>query len=65
LAQQALEFARARHKAFAWLSVWLKNPGAIEFYRKLGFQPAGTRFFVMGDERQEDYVMRLDLGQAD
>lgn len=64
LAQQALEFARARHKAFAWLSVWLKNPGAIEFYRKLGFQPAGTRFFVMGDERQEDYIMRLDLGQA-
>jgi diamine N-acetyltransferase len=62
LAQRALALARARGKKFAWLSVWLKNPGAIEFYRKLGFQPAGTRFFVMGDERQEDYIMRLELG---
>jgi ribosomal protein S18 acetylase RimI-like enzyme len=61
LAQHALEMARAKQKIFVWLSVWLKNPGAIAFYRKLGFRPAGTRFFVMGDERQEDFVMRLDL----
>lgn len=65
LAQALLKAARVlarSHGATAlWLSVWQKNPRAIAFYRKEGFQIVGEKDFWVGSDQQFDYVMQLDL----
>lgn len=43
------------------LGVWKQNPSAVRFYRRMGFYEAGSHYFVMGDEKQEDFVMTKDL----
>lgn len=40
-----------------WLSVWEKNPRAIAFYKKSGFQQAGKLDFYLGSERQTDLLL--------
>ena len=40
-----------------WLSVWTKNPRAISFYRKCGFEQVGTSAFDVGQDRQTDLIM--------
>lgn len=44
-----------------WLGVWEHNPKAIAFYRKLGFEVVGTQAFMLGQERQRDLVMAVDV----
>lgn len=61
LMDRALNIARMREKAYAWLGVWQKNEHAILFYQKCGFYVTGTHSFFMGEEEQTDYVMRKDL----
>jgi ribosomal protein S18 acetylase RimI-like enzyme len=46
-----------------WLGVWEHNPKAIAFYRKLGFEPAGTHAFMLGEERQRDLIMSVAVMQ--
>lgn len=54
----------ARHEGVdaIWLSVWDKNAPAQRFYRRNGFEIVGKTHFMLGPERQEDYIMarRLD-----
>lgn len=40
-----------------WLAVWEENPRAIAFYRKWGFEVAGTKIFQLGSDLQNDLVM--------
>jgi ribosomal protein S18 acetylase RimI-like enzyme len=61
LIREALEIARRRGKRCVWLGVWEKNERAIVFYQRMGFRVIGTHEFIMGDERQTDYLMRLDF----
>ena len=61
LMEQAIAIASERKKKFAWLGVWEKNEKAIRFYKKNGFYEIGTHTFVMGEDVQNDYVMRKDL----
>ncbi len=41
------------------LAVWQKNANAIGFYTHLGFEIVGSTIFVLGDEIQDDYLMKL------
>jgi ribosomal protein S18 acetylase RimI-like enzyme len=41
-----------------WLGVWSKNPLAINFYKKNGFAKCGKQIFILGKDRQVDYVMK-------
>ncbi len=61
LIEKGLEVARQRGKSFVWLGVWEKNAKAIRFYERSGFRKIGTHGFMMGDERQNDFLMRRDL----
>jgi ribosomal protein S18 acetylase RimI-like enzyme len=46
------------HRAdVAWLGVWERNPKAIAFYRKFGFQEVGEHVFPLGSDAQRDIVM--------
>ena len=43
-----------------WLSVFSENPRAIRFYERWGFKIIGTHDFLVGDDPQQDFVMRRD-----
>jgi ribosomal protein S18 acetylase RimI-like enzyme len=44
-----------------WLGVWERNPRAIAFYRKMGFEDVGSHDFVLGRDVQTDRVMQRAL----
>lgn len=48
-------------KGFAWLGVWEKNLVAIDFYKKNGFYKFGSHRFKMGDEVQNDFIMKKEI----
>lgn len=39
-----------------WLGVWERNPRAVAFYVKSGFAKVGSHQFVVGSDRQTDWV---------
>jgi len=39
-----------------WLGVWERNPRAVAFYVKSGFTKVGSHHFVVGSDRQTDWV---------
>jgi diamine N-acetyltransferase len=41
-----------------WLSVFSENPRAISFYKKWGFEVVGTQEFLVGTDRQKDFLMQ-------
>ncbi|AMW06183.1 GNAT family N-acetyltransferase [Gemmatimonas phototrophica] len=47
-----------------WLGVWERNPKAIRFYEKQGFERVGAQTFTLGADVQRDAVMRAPLGAA-
>ncbi len=55
--QKAIELGKRK----LWLGVWEKNDKAIAFYQKMGFFRNGTHTFVIGNEKQLDYIMEKDL----
>ena len=61
LMQKAIDVARNRDARFIWLGVWEKNDKAKSFYEKKGFVIFGSHPFMLGEDRQTDLLMRLDL----
>jgi ribosomal protein S18 acetylase RimI-like enzyme len=61
LYDKAIEIARQMSAAYVWLGVWEKNPRAISFYKKNGFVAFDTHIFILGNDRQTDIMMRLEM----
>jgi len=65
LAHQLMAHVLARAKAAGaatlWLGVWERNPRALSFYRKWGFDVVGEHTFNLGDDPQRDFMMRRDV----
>lgn len=61
LMQKALVTAAERKKEYVWLGVWEKNEKAITFYEKNGFYKIGSHSFLLGNEAQNDYIMRKNI----
>jgi len=65
LGARLLQFANERAKAldlkYIWLGVWEKNPDAIRFYQRHGYEIFGSHQFIMGDEVQTDILMKYKL----
>lgn len=61
LYEKALKIAREKKAGFIWLGVWENNLRALSFYRKNGFVEFERHFFILGESRQTDYLMRLEL----
>lgn len=61
VAQQLMETSLSeiarRGSDLVWLGVWEKNPRAIAFYRKFGFDEVGAHVFPLGSDPQRDIVM--------
>ncbi len=57
----AFSIAKQTNANYLWLGVWEKNPRAINFYKKNGFVEFDTHIFKLGDEKQIDKMMKLNL----
>ena len=61
LYEKALAIAGERNADFIWLGVWEKNSKAISFYRKNGFVEFDKHYFMLGDDKQTDIMMKRML----
>lgn len=61
LISACLEEARARGCDVIWLDVWEKNPRAIAFYQKWGFEKVGEQGFQLGGDLQTDWIMARNI----
>lgn len=61
LYQKALDIARQKKMKYVWLGVWEKNLRAISFYKKNGFIEFDKHVFVLGNDKQTDIMMKLEL----
>jgi ribosomal protein S18 acetylase RimI-like enzyme len=57
LVRAVLDRAATGGHDVVWLTVWERNPAAIAYYRRWGFEHVGEVEFVLGTERQTDLVM--------
>ena len=59
---RAVEHAATRRGGGTlWLAVWERNPRAMAFYRKCGFENVGEQAFVLGRDHQRDRVLARPL----
>ena len=61
LYEKALEISKQNEIEYMWLGVWEKNPRALRFYQKIGFQEFDKHIFTLGNEKQTDIMMKLHL----
>lgn len=61
LLQKTKEVALAQQQSGIWLGVWEHNLPALRFYEKAGFTITGQHDFILGNDRQRDLIMELEL----
>jgi diamine N-acetyltransferase len=61
LMKRCIEIAYEMGKRIVWLGVWEKNPRAIKFYEKWGFEKFDEHDFVLGNDVQTDWLMKKML----
>ena len=61
LIQRSLSIAKEKGKEIVWLGVWEKNQKAIDFYTSWGFEKFGDHQFILGDDVQNDWLMKKKL----
>jgi diamine N-acetyltransferase len=61
LLDKVKEIAVSSGIKYVWLGVWEKNPAAIRFYERNGFDVFSSHEFQMGDEVQIDKLMICKL----
>ena len=57
----SIKLAQSEGFQTLWLGVWEYNERAIEFYHRQGFVDVGEHDFMLGDDRQTDIIMQLDM----
>ena len=61
LFQTAIDVAKQEQAHYIWLGVWENNAKAIGFYKKNGFVEFDKHFFILGNDKQTDIMMKLQL----
>lgn len=61
LYNKAIQIAKSVNAKYIWLGVWEKNPRAISFYKKNGFIEFDKHIFNLGDDKQTDIIMKLEI----
>lgn len=56
-----IEIAKSSAVKIIWLGVWENNHRAIRFYEKYGFEKFNEHIFMLGQDAQTDWMMRLYL----
>lgn len=58
---ELIEIAKAKNASFLWLGVWEHNDAAIRFYERYNFKKFTTHPYYLGNDKQTDWVLKLDL----
>ncbi|MFS8063455.1 MAG: N-acetyltransferase family protein [Luteimonas sp.] len=58
LFEQALEWLERDGPRTLWISVWSENHGAQRFYARYGFQHVGEYEFIVGQQRDREFIFR-------
>lgn len=65
IGQQLLDFtinkATREKLQYIWLGVWEHNHNAYRFYERNGFTDFSTHYFMVGNDKQTDVLMRREL----
>lgn len=61
LFDKTLKIAKENNSRYLWLGVWEKNLRAIRFYEKNGFREFDKHLFILGNDKQTDILMKLEL----
>ena len=61
LFNKAFEVAHEYRSHFVWLEIWEQNHRGIKFCRKNGFKIFDSHIFMMGDEIQNNILMRIHI----
>jgi ribosomal protein S18 acetylase RimI-like enzyme len=59
LLEKAIQMAKEKKASYIWLGVWEENKRAIQFYKKNGFIAFDEHYFMLGDDKQTDIMMKL------
>ena len=59
--EYSIQKAKASQANYIWLGVWEKNSDAIRFYERMGFEKFGSHPFYIGNDKQTDCLMKLNL----
>jgi ribosomal protein S18 acetylase RimI-like enzyme len=63
LLDKAIEVAQQTTTDYIWLGVWEENHRALRFYTKNGFVAFDKHFFILGEEKQTDLLMKLEVNK--
>ena len=58
---KAVQISKEKQATFLWLGVWEKNVNAIRFYERYGFKQFSSHDFYVGNDKQIDLLMKLEL----
>ncbi|MFL9483782.1 GNAT family N-acetyltransferase [Chitinophagaceae bacterium LWZ2-11] len=61
LMQACIHKAERMHKQILWLGVWEHNQRAIDFYTKYGFEKFSDHSFTLGNDIQNDWLMKYKV----
>lgn len=61
LMQAALKDFQRRGVKHVWLGVWSENFRAQKFYQSFGFREVGNYWFVVGDQKDFEFIYRAEL----
>jgi ribosomal protein S18 acetylase RimI-like enzyme len=61
LLEHAVNKARSAKLKYVWLGVFEKNTHAIRFYERNGFKKFSSHYFMIGNDRQTDFLMKRML----
>ena len=61
LMQHCLDYATNKGHDLVWLGVWERNEMAINFYKKWGFELFGSHIFRLGNDDQNDLLLKKQL----
>ena len=62
LMQACVNIALIKKAGALWLGVWEKNERAIRFYKQWGFEKFADHVFQLGNDPQNDWLMKKTLG---
>ena len=62
--EQALEWLERDGPRTLWISVWSENYGAQRFYARYGFEKAGEYEFIVGRQRDHEFIFRRNARTA-
>lgn len=61
LMNECIEAGKRKGKDILWLGVWEHNQRAIQFYRRWGFEKFSEQTFMLGNDAQNDWLMKKVL----